>query len=67
MTNLRKKSKGVAFKVDIVDCEDQLTRDIDENLIDYISMLPKNFRKVMRILDRRYENNVSTNAKDNQK
>lgn len=44
--------KGVVFKVDNVDHEDHVVHDIDDNLIESIVMLTKNFNKVMRRLDR---------------
>lgn len=60
-----KKNKGAAFKVDTEDCEDQVEHDANANLIGFISMLTKNFRKFIRKRDRRYENNVYINVKDN--
>lgn len=61
-----KKSKFVVFKVDTEDCDDQVERDVDENLTKSIVMLAKGFSKFMGRLSRRSRNNVYTNIKDNQ-
>lgn len=47
------KSKGVAFKVDIEDYDDQVNRDANENVTESIFMLAKSFSKVMRRLDKK--------------
>lgn len=57
---------GVTFKMDTEDYDDQVGHDTDENLIKSTVMLATSFNKVIRTLDKRYENNVSTNVKDNQ-
>lgn len=60
-----KKSKGVVFKVETKDCDDQIKYDVDENLIVSISMPAKSVVKVMIRPDKRFRNNDSTNVKDN--
>lgn len=47
------KSKGVAFKVDIEDCDDQVDCEANENVTESIFMLAKSFSKVMRRLDKK--------------
>lgn len=42
---------------------DQVSNFIDENIAEFIA---KNFSRVMLRLDKRYGNNVSPDAKDNQ-
>lgn len=59
-------SKCLAFKVDIIDHEDQASHDIDDNLTKSIVMLVKHFSKIVIRFDRRIKNNVSSNIEENQ-
>lgn len=52
--------------MDIINCEYQVNHDTTANIIESIAMLCKNFSNVMRRLDKRSGNNVSTNVKYNQ-
>lgn len=61
----KKKSKGVTFKVNIVDHKYQATHDIDDNLTEYITMLANNFIKIVRNSDRIFGNIVTSNFKVN--
>lgn len=59
-----KKNKRVEFKVNIVDYGDHVSNNTNENITKSISLLANNFRKVMRRLYKRHENNVSLNVKE---
>lgn len=61
-----KKSKGATFKTNTANNEDQVSHDTDKNITESITILSNKFSNFMRILDRRYENNVSVNVKGNQ-
>lgn len=62
----KKKSKGATFKTNTANNEDQVSHDIDKSIIESITILSNKFSNFMRILDRRFENNVSLNVKGNQ-
>lgn len=66
MTNQRKRSISVAFKVDAEEYSDHIESDANENLTKPISLIPKSFSKVMRIHDKISRRNVTSNVKDNQ-
>lgn len=52
--------------MDTIDYEDHVDHDTNANITGYISILCKNFSKVMRRIGKRSENIISTNIKDNQ-
>lgn len=58
--------KKVVFKADVEKGDDQVEGDADEKLTKFIAFLAKNFSNVMRRLDKRLRNNVTTNIKNNQ-
>ena len=62
----KKNSKGVTFKVNIVDHKYQVTHDIDDNLTESIVIFADNFSKIVRKPDRRFGNIVTSNFKVNQ-
>lgn len=53
-----KKSKEVAFKVDMEEDKEQEVEDTNENVANSIDLLEKRFDKVMRKLDKCLRNNV---------
>lgn len=59
-----KKSKSLLFKTDIINCEDQEDHEIDQNMIESIVFLAKNFSKVIRRHDTRSGYNVFNNVKE---
>lgn len=59
------KKVGVVFKVDTEYCDDREEHVVDENVNESIKRLAKSICKVMRRFDKRSENNVFANVKDN--
>lgn len=62
---LKKINKGVTFKVNIENDYERVEEDTYDNIYEFIALLAKGFGKVMRRLDRRSRNNVTTSVRDN--
>lgn len=63
---IENKSKSVAFKEDVQECDDHIEDDVGENLTEFTVLLTKSFSKFVRRLDKISRINVIKNVKDNQ-